>query len=67
MQRKFIGGITEDWFLNEDNICTWFNNLSHEICNVFSFFLEDSIHGGVVLDDDGVLNLSLGRAKTELD
>lgn len=67
VQGEFVSGISENRLLNEQHICAGLDDLGHEVSDVLSFFLEDSVHGSVVLHNDGVLDFSFGRAQAELD
>ena len=67
MEGEIIDGISEDGFLDHDNIGTGFLDLLDETSNISSFFLQDSVHGIVIVDDNVVFNISLGGGQAELD
>jgi len=67
VERKVVGSISEDRFLDEEDIGATLFDLLNQTGNISSFFLQDSVHSRVILDDDTVFNISLGGRKAELD
>lgn len=67
MEGKVVSGISKDRFLDEEDVSATLFDLLNQTSNISSFFLQDSVHGRVILDDDTVFNISLGGRKAELD
>jgi len=51
MESQLINCVSEDRLLDEDNIASGNSILFNELKNVFSFFLKESVHSGVVVNN----------------
>lgn len=67
MEGQVVDGVSEDRFLDKQNIATGGNDLLNQVQNVFSLFLEDSVHGGVIVDNNVVLQVGLWGREGELN
>lgn len=67
VESELGNGLTEDGLLEEQNVCARFLNLLAQVDNVFFLFLKESVHSGVVMDDNVALKIGLGGGEGELD
>ena len=54
MESKLVNGVSQDRFLDKENIATSLDNLFNDSDDIFSLFLKDSIHSSVVADNNVV-------------
>jgi len=67
VERKLVGSIFQDTFLDEKHISSGSHYLFDHFCNDLSFFFHDSVHGLIVLDNHTVLKVSFGSSNLELN
>lgn len=52
MESQITDGFSENRFLEKEDVDTGSDNFLNEANNVFALFLKESVHGGVVGDDN---------------
>lgn len=57
MEGKVVDGVSEDGFLDEDDVTLGLLDLLANVEEVCALFLQDLVHLAVVVDDDRVLHL----------
>jgi hypothetical protein len=67
MESQIVNSVSEDGLLDQKDIAASGNDLLNQSDDVFSLFLQDSVHGGVVIDNDVVLEIGLWGTQAELD
>ena len=66
MESKVIGCVSHDRLLEKDDIDASLDDGLDQLCNIFSLFLQDSVHSSVVLNDDVVFHGCFWGGKVEL-
>lgn len=56
---EVVHSITEDGFLDKDNVTSALLDLFADVEQVLTFFLEDFVHLAVVVDNDLVVDLKV--------
>ena len=67
MEGQIGNGVSEDGFLEEEYVDSSGDNLLDEADDMLTFFLKESVHSGVVSDNDVGLEVRLGSGKGELN
>ena len=61
MQAEVVDGVSEDGFLDEEDVAFCLLDLFDEVQEVFAFFFEDFIHLSVVVYDYLVFHLEVSE------
>jgi len=67
MEGQIGNGVSEDGFLEEEHVDSGGDDFLYECDDVLTFFLKESVHSGVVSDNDVGLEVRLGGGKGELN
>ena len=67
VQGEVVDGVAEDGLLDQEDVTFCFFDFLDEVEEVGPFFFEDLVHLSVVVYDDLVLHVGLGRGELELD
>lgn len=67
MECQIIDGLTKNALLEKKHVGARLDDLLDDSKDVLTLFLDDSIHGSIVADDDVGLHVALWRADRELD
>ena len=67
MESQVINSISEDGLLDKQNIASSSNNFLDEVDNILLLLLQDSVHCGIVVHDNVVLEIGLWGGHAELN
>ena len=52
MQRKLVSSVSQNTFLDQNNISTRFGNFFDQVHDIISFFFEDSVHSVIFVNNN---------------
>ena len=59
MESQFVNSVSQDALLDEEDVDTGGDNLLNQVNNILSFFFQNSVHCGVIVNNNIVLKICL--------